>query len=163
NINNLLGGTGQPAVTSANVVGLTATITAHELAHMAGLLHTDAFGPIGTGIFAGVDPTKYLPAYPGPVGATETPHHIMSSPLSPTPPLFAPVAPTILGEREGTKLASKETGVVGVEKTTAPGSHETFATAEALGVLPGLAVPNTLLPGDRDYGTTLDVSAISVV
>ena len=162
-VNTLLGGAGQPANTSANVVGLTATITAHELGHMAGLLHADAFGPVGTGIYAGVAPTRFLPAYTGPAGATETPHHVMASPLSLGTTLFDAAGPTAFGAREAIKLAFNETGVVRAEQATAPGGHQSFATAEALGVLPGLAVPNTLLPGDRDYGKTFDVSALSVV
>jgi Ca2+-binding RTX toxin-like protein len=50
--------------TSANVVGLTTTIAAHELGHLSGLQHQDALGPIGTGISGGVDPSSFYPAYP---------------------------------------------------------------------------------------------------
>jgi Ca2+-binding RTX toxin-like protein len=162
-VNELLGGAGQPAATSDNFVALTATVAAHELGHEAGLLHTDAFGPIGAGPFAGVDPTRYLPTYTGSEDATETPHHVMASPLSVGTTLFDATADTYFGEREAVKLAFAETGVVRQEQSTAPGSHETFATAEPLGVLPGLSVPNTLEPGALNYGHTFDVSAIAVV
>jgi Ca2+-binding RTX toxin-like protein len=75
NVNGFLGRPGQPAATSANYVALTFTVTAHELGHLFGLRHTDSFGPIGSGIYAGlvarvtsevVTPT--LSAPPGTVG-----------------------------------------------------------------------------------------------
>ncbi len=44
NVNNFLGGPGEPAATSADFIGLSATIAAHELGHLSGLEHTDAFG-----------------------------------------------------------------------------------------------------------------------
>ena len=162
-VNTLLGGPGQPAATSTNFVGLTATVAAHELGHMAGLLHTDSFGPIGSGVSAGVDPSRYLPAYTGPLGGTETPFHVIASPLSVGTTLFDAVGNTYFGEREAIKLAFAETGVTRPEQSTAAGSHETFATAEPLGVLPGLYVPNTLGPGALNYGKTFDVSALAVI
>ncbi len=49
--------------TSANIIGMTTTIAAHELGHLSGLQHQDALGPIGAGIFSGIDPTSFYPAY----------------------------------------------------------------------------------------------------
>src|SRR5262249_2796279 len=43
---------GLPANTSDNIVALSATIAAHELGHLSGLEHVDAFGAIGDGAFA---------------------------------------------------------------------------------------------------------------
>ena len=64
NVNNLLGGPGEPAATSDDFVGLSATIAAHELGHLSGLDHGDSFGPIGSGIYSGVDPTFTILSIP---------------------------------------------------------------------------------------------------
>jgi len=82
NVYQLLGGQGQPSASAENVTALTEEIAAHELGHLSGLRHSDAFGPIGGGIYAGVNPSAFSPAYPGPVGANETALHIMASPAS---------------------------------------------------------------------------------
>lgn len=62
NVNAFLGRRGQPAATSENYIGLTVTVIAHELAHLFGLRHHDAFGPLGInpgtgipfGVYAGI-------------------------------------------------------------------------------------------------------------
>src|SRR5207302_1587406 len=65
------------------------------------------------------------------------------------------------GERESVKLAFVDTGLTINSSSVA---HNSLATAQALGVLPGLAVPSTITnPNDRDYGKTLAVRAIDVV
>src|SRR5262249_41636192 len=60
------------------------------------------------------------------------------------------------------KLAFAETGVTLPEQNTAPGSHGTLATAESLGELPSLNVPNTLPAGTQNFGKQFDVSALAV-
>ncbi len=57
--------TGLVSPTSANIIGLTTTIAAHELGHLSGLEHQDAIGPIGSGIYSGVNPEAFYPALPG--------------------------------------------------------------------------------------------------
>ena len=61
-----------PVTGKDNIVGLTTTIAAHELGHQSGLQHQDAFGPIGTGLYSGVSPTEFFPAYQGPQAPTRT-------------------------------------------------------------------------------------------
>ena len=172
NVNDLLGGTTQPAKTVANVIALTSTIAAHELGHMAGLRHGDAFGPIGSGLYAGIG-ASYLdqitPTYTGLFNAAYTPLHILASPLSVGTTLFDATQATYFGERELIKLSFADTGTAIREASATPGSHGTFSTATALGVLPALNVFNTI--GAREAGYVpaagqnfdwMNVSALSV-
>ena len=39
-----------PADTTDNIINMSATIGAHELGHLSGLIHGDSFGPIGAGV-----------------------------------------------------------------------------------------------------------------
>ncbi len=57
--------------TDDDVTIATANIVGHEVGHLMGMRHHDAFGPIGTGI--GTFPSDYAPPYPFPAGAPETP------------------------------------------------------------------------------------------
>jgi Ca2+-binding RTX toxin-like protein len=146
-------------------VTLSAEIAAHELGHLsAGLRHGDAFGPIGTGMYAGINPANLYPQPTLPLPATnapETTEHIMSSPDSTGVTLTQSASGTFFGEREDIRLAFVDTGMTINSSSVA---HNSQATAQALGVLPGLAVPNTITnPNDRDYGKTLAVRAIDVV
>jgi Ca2+-binding RTX toxin-like protein len=175
-VNGFLGGAGEPDATSANYVLLSAEVAAHELGHLSGLHHEDSYGPIGSGIFAGVDPAVYLPAGDGPdlftglsagviappevipTGATETPGHVMASPASVGTTLFDATSDTFFGEREAIKLAFADGGTTVLEQ---PGPKGTAATAQILGPLPGLNVPNTLLSG-QNAGQSFSVGAIAV-
>src|SRR5262249_1495185 len=67
---------GQPPATSANYVGLTATVAAHELGHLLGLRHSDAFGPLG------VNPATGLPygIYSGLLSKEVTRNETLTSP-----------------------------------------------------------------------------------
>jgi Ca2+-binding RTX toxin-like protein len=152
-----------PPKTSANVVAVSATVAAHELGHLMGLRHGDAYGPIGSGIYLGpdpgFDPARYSPAYAGPAAAAETTEHVMGSPDSVDVSVMAAaglnpdgtpgVAPH-LGEREAIGLAFAFGGVTVPEPAAA---HGTIAAAAPLGTLPGLTVPNTLVAGDQNYAT----------
>ena len=151
NVNPLLGGQNQPAADSANFIGLTATVTAHEIVHSLGLRHGDSFGPIGSGIFAALGASAYLPSYAGSLNATETPQHVMASPDSVHTTLFDAAADTFFGARELVKLAFADAGDVIGEQ---PGPHDSAATAQPLGALTGLNLPGT---------TGLNIAAIAVV
>ena len=110
NVNNFLGGPGEPAASSADFIGLSATIAAHELGHISGLEHADAYGPIGSGIYSGVSPNLYHPLYPGPIEATETILHIMASGASVNATLEDAINDPFFGEREAIALAYGEDG-----------------------------------------------------
>ncbi len=175
NVNGFLGGPGQPTLTAANAVGLSAGVAAHELGHLVGLRHSDAFGPIGTGISPAVNPGRYYPGYAGPAAAAETAGHVSASPRAVGSTLFDAAAGVFLGAREAIKLAFADTGTVAAEDDTftdAAGravGNGSARTAQPLGALPGLAVPNTLpafLPGTATapagYGLTFAVGAAVV-
>jgi Ca2+-binding RTX toxin-like protein len=168
NVNYFLGGNGQLPLDSdgdlnngidSNVVAMSAEIAAHEFGHLNGLLHGDSQGSIGDGPF--VDPSRYLPIYVGPSGgAQETHRHVMASPAGVGTTLADAVGETYFGEREAIKLAFDDAGVVVNEQA---GAHGTLAGAQVLGDLPGLTVPNTLRPGDANYGKVFAVRALDVV
>ena len=99
---------------SSNIVGLTTTIAAHELGHLSGLQHQDAFGPIGSGIYAGVNPAEFYPAY---TGAAErhrdaAGHHGLAGLRRHDAARHGRPAATYVGERDAVKLAFNDTGTV---------------------------------------------------
>jgi hypothetical protein len=158
NVANLLGQAGEPAASSADFVALSVTIVAHELGHLSGQEHGDAYGPIGSGIYAGVSPSRYSPAYAGRTAAGETIRHIMASVASVGETLFQAIADPFFGEREAIKLAYGEDGSP-INEQSAP--HYTMASAQPIPLAP-LVVPNTELSGvnaDRVF----DVTAVDVV
>ena len=155
-INGILGG-GNPPATSANIVELTALVTAHENGHMLGLRHGDSFGPIGTGITSRVANNAYTPSYPGPATAVETFNHIMA-----TPAIGETIAEAIsglfFGEREAVKLSTWAFG--GAVQAEQASAHGTTATAQDI-ALRELFVPNTLVSG-ANVGQTFRVNELSV-
>jgi hypothetical protein len=191
-VNPILGSPNEPAAATANYIALSAGIAAHELGHLFGLRHADSFGPIGSGIFlafdnsnnqqvAGPDPTKYHPTFLEPptstpvqesnflsdsgliasatVFAPETSLHVMASPDAAGTTRFDTLGNIFFDEREAVKLAFDDTGTTVFETA---GYHQSFATAQALGGLPSLVVPNTLLQG-VNYGRTFQVGAVDVI
>jgi Ca2+-binding RTX toxin-like protein len=139
-------------------VAMTSDVVEHELGHLQGLRHGDAFGPIGAGIFSKVDPARFFPGYPGPAQADETAMHIMASPASVESSLTDALGPTFFGAREDIKLAQADHGEVLHGLPSA--QHDSIASAQPIALAP-LAVPNTILSG-RDAGRDLDVHAIDV-
>ena len=158
NVNNFLGGPGEPASTSADFVGISATIAAHELGHLAGLEHGDSYGPLGSGIYDAVSPRLYNPAYPGPIAANETVLHIMASGNSVHSTLFDAVNDPFFGEREAIKLAYGKDGSPTNEQSL---THNSIASAQALALAP-LVVPTTDLEGAL-ADTVWNVTAADVV
>jgi Ca2+-binding RTX toxin-like protein len=158
NVNNFLGGPGEPASTSGDFIGLSATIAAHELGHLSGLGHTDAFGPIGSGLYAGVSPVLYNPSYPGATDAVETIQHIMASGASVNATLEDAINDPFFGERESIALSYGENGSPTNEQL-AP--HYSMAAAQPIALAP-LVVPDTNLLG-VNADKVFDVTAADVV
>ena len=158
NVNNFLGGPGQPAATSIDFIGLSATIAAHELGHLSGLQHADAYGPIGSGLYTGVNPDLYNPPYPGPTDADETIDHIMASGASVNATLEDAINDPFFGERESIALSYGENGSPTNEETTA---HYLMSDAQPIALEP-LVVPNTDLEG-TDADEVFNVTAADVV
>jgi hypothetical protein len=157
----LVGVAGLPAATTQNIINMSATIAAHELGHLSGLLHEDAFGPIGEGVSTALldnpNLNGFYPAYGGPSGATETSYDVMASPASVGSSLYDATQVTFFGERDAIKLAFADSGTTVNEAT---GTNNSIATAQPLSLTP-LSVPNTLLVG-QDLGMSFQVSAIDV-
>ena len=162
-ISQFLGGIDQPPDTLTDVINMSATIAGHELGHLSGLVHGDAFGPIGAGIYANLADNPYLdgfnPAYPGPDDAVDTRYHVMGSPASVGTSLFDAANVTFFGEREDIAMAFADSGTTTNEL---PGDPNTsVATAQPVTLAP-LTVPNTLLIG-QGTGDVFNVTAADVV
>jgi Ca2+-binding RTX toxin-like protein len=157
-VNGLLGGFGQPTASSTNFVELTAKVAAHELGHLMGLRHGDAYGPIGSGIGDTPGSVIYTPAYPGPVAAIGTTSHIMASGATGEITADA-LSGQSLGARSAVKLAFFSfQGQVLSEQF---GTHATPITAQPIS-LADLVVPNTELTGSL-AGLEFNVDATTVV
>ena len=123
--------------------------------------------PGANSVVMNYDYDPYRPGYRGPDDAFETPDHIMASPAALGTSLAAATATTYFGERELIKLAFDDAGVTVHQDPTAPQTPITVSgttySAQSLGTLPALAVPNLLPPGTVNYNTVFNVRATSVV
>ena len=137
-VNGLLGGTGDPAATSANYDTLSVKVAAHEFAHLQGVRHSDAFGPIGFGVHTPPGSAEFTPDTNTPGGAFETDDAIISSPATDGTSRVNDLGPLFFGPRQAIKLA------FGEQDTTVPstGGNHTFTTAMGFPLTP-LEVPNT--------------------
>ncbi len=169
-INGFLGtATNKLPSTQENVVALSSTIAAHELAHTYGLRHHDAFGAPGTGIFQGVNnANRFAPFYQGPQAAEETRLHLIASPASIGTTLVDALGNPFFGEREALKLAFAESGVVmsevpNIEKNVLLQVGTQSVQVQPLGALPAIEVPNTILRGiNQAAGSFLSAAAVAV-
>jgi hypothetical protein len=161
-VNGLIGGPGNPPAFSDgqdNFSVLSAKIAAHELAHLFGVRHSDAFGPIGYGVHTPPGDADFSPDLNGPDAAFETFDHLISSPATQGTTRLNDVRALTFGPREAIKLAFDEQGTVELAEAAA---HTTLSTALPF-PLSNLVVPNdiTSLPG-VEQGMNFEVLAGAV-
>ncbi|MFO0913456.1 MAG: calcium-binding protein [Pirellulales bacterium] len=154
----ILGGLDQPEANSINYIAASASIASHELGHLAGLRHSDAFGPIGLGIHTPPGSARFAPEYPGLAAAFETTDTLMASPASVGSTLLDAVGNPSFNERSAVKIAFSEYGSVISE---AAANHDTLTNAQPV-ALQDLYVPNTLRDG-LNKGKDFAVQAATVV
>ena len=166
-INGLLGLPGGPEATSENFVAASTWMAAHELGHLLGLRHADAFGPVG--FVVNTSPQSLgleaAPAVPGAPAAWETNSSIMATPALTGFTLADLATSHFFNEREAVKLAYNQRapivpdGRLLVAEQSA--LHGGFLSAQSLS-LASLPVPNTLR-GGFDAGKDLVVAAVDVI
>jgi hypothetical protein len=187
-VTTLIGGPGQPPeFNSANTsdqswlndnwVRASSWIAAHEIFHLMGGRHADAFGPIGYGIHTppGVNGFFISPTYNGLTGAFETNSHLIATPALTGFTLNDLVDDTFFGEREAVKLAYDQAvavdsngnfitqdGTLAVaQQPVAVNGSLTTAGSQKL-TLASLTVPDTLSRGLNSIKQFL-VGAVDVV
>ncbi len=169
-VNGFLGnGSSQRPDTDDNFIALSSTIASHELGHMYGLRHHDAFGSPGNGVYDARNlANRFLPVYPGPKNAIESSHHLMASPASIGTTLTHAAENPFFGEREAMKLAFAESGVTIPESSLANKSLTPVVVdgsnvpAQHLGELVHLVVPNTVETGVNTFNF-ITAAALNVI
>jgi Ca2+-binding RTX toxin-like protein len=144
-VNGLLGSGDQPVATSENFVGLAAKVAAHELGHLLGLRHQDAFGPIGFGL-SPTPRSNMKPGFAGPLAGFETFDHVSSSPSSVGSDRFNDLRGLHFGERETIKLAVGQALQADVAVEEMSGDHNQWTTAQSVPLV-RLPTPNAAAQG----------------
>jgi hypothetical protein len=138
-----------PDNTVPNFLALSVKIAAHELAHLMGLRHYDAFGPIGSGVHTPPGNSAFSPAYTGVSEAFETFSHLISSPASVGSDRKNDIGNLFFGEREAIKLSyvmSDPASTRSTESLTPTDRHNGLSQDLAWKTL---AVPNTIGSGQN--------------
>ncbi len=148
-------GRDMPIGTSQNLVALSAKIAAHELGHLLGLRHYDAFGPVGFGIHSPPGASQFKPEFQGMSAAFETFEHIIGSPASIGSTRQNDIGELFFGEREAVKIAFAASGPADGSLSQGPlatwseeiaGPHNTLNQSQEI-PWRAIRVPNTLSKG----------------
>ena len=135
-----------PENTVANFIALSVKVSAHELGHLLGLRHYDAFGPIGSGVHSPPGSASFNPDYSGVSEAYETFQHLISSPASVGSDRNNDIGNLFFGEREAIKLAFVMSDTNVTRTAESPFTKSTLQTAQPL-AWSTITVPNTLSLG----------------
>jgi hypothetical protein len=156
-VSGMLGGEFAPDATIENFVRLTAKIAAHEVAHLLGLWHGDAVGPIGFGGHLPLNPSLGFPAFADVPAAFETNAHVLSSPASLGSSRFSDLGDLYFSERESIKLAAAFTdgNTISATESTTPSTSSQPQSVP----LRAIRVPNALQPTAFNYNKSFDVNA----
>jgi hypothetical protein len=124
---------------SEAAVQQSANTAAHELGHLLGLRHHDAFGPPSSGLPEGglPSPLEFVPPFEGPLAADETTLHLMSTGRTGATPRVRASVDQFFSERSAIKITA------GRRLSPTP---EADAQRSALGPV-RLSMPNPVLEG----------------
>ncbi len=136
--------------TTQNYIALSSTIAGHELSHLFGVRHQDAFGNPGDGVYQGLLTSRFRPTYFGASSADQTPVHLSASPASVGTTLVHAVGNPYLGPRESLKLVYSESGdplfEVGDASKVTTAVLASTVVAQPIGDLPLMRVPTFTSP-----------------
>jgi hypothetical protein len=126
---------------SEAVVQQSANTAAHELGHLLGLRHHDGFGPPGSGLPGGglPSPLEFVPPFEGPLDASETTLHLMSTGRTGATPSVRASVDQFFSERSAIKLTA------GQRLSPTPEAEAQSSALEPV----RLSVPNPVLEGVR--------------
>jgi hypothetical protein len=124
---------------SEAVVQQSANTAAHELGHLLGLRHHDAFGPPSNGLPAGGSPSplEFVPPFEGPLDAAETTLHLMSTGRTGATPRVRASIDQFFSERSAIKITA------GQRLSPTPEAEAQTSALEPV----RLSVPNPVLEG----------------
>ncbi len=155
---------GETAPSPADLVKASINLAGHEIGHLEGLRHHDAFTPMGTGVPGAAVAAAFTPPYPGPTLAPLTYTDIMSLTTA-LPDGFSAsqlTADLVLGQRDAIKLAFNRDGAFFLESSLPGGpAGDDLASATPL-PLKTIAIPNVTMPGDPIHGLPLLADVIAV-
>ncbi len=157
---------GETSPTPPMVIKASINLAGHEIGHLEGLRHHDAFTPMGTGVPGSAVAAGFTPPYPGPTTAPLTYTEVQSLTLSlPAGFTLAQLtADLIVGQRSAVKLAFNHGPASNFWlESSLPGGPggDDIASASPL-PLKTIGVPNVTLPGDPIHGMFLFADVIAV-